>query len=55
MIEVVYRYGVNQILEVDVIDVESQVSRRARIDIRGGLNEEAMNRAMQNLARAQIN
>ncbi len=55
VIEVVYRYGVNQILEVDVIDVESQVSRRARIDIRGGLNEEAMNRAMQNLARAQIN
>lgn len=55
VIEVVYRYGVNQILEVDVIDVESQVSRRARIDIRGGLSEEAMNRAMHNLARAQVN
>lgn len=36
-IDVVYRYNVNQILEVDVVDVETQNSRSARLHLLGEL------------------
>jgi len=36
-IDVIYRYNVNQILEVDVVDVETQVIRSARLHLLGEL------------------
>ena len=36
-IDVTYRYNVNQILEVDVMDVETRRLRRARMNLRGAL------------------
>jgi molecular chaperone DnaK len=36
-IDVIYRYNVNQILEVDVVDVETQVVRSARLHLLGEL------------------
>jgi molecular chaperone DnaK (HSP70) len=53
-IDVIYRYNVNQILEVDVIDVETKVTRRARMDLKGGLTKEGLREAMENVARAQV-
>jgi len=55
IIEVTYRYGLNQILEIDVIDRETRATRRARMDLRGGLTDEAMARARENVGRAQVN
>ncbi len=55
IIDVVYRYGINQILEIDVIDVETRATRRARMDLTGGLGSEGLARAQQNVARAQVN
>ncbi|MCK6505988.1 Hsp70 family protein [Myxococcota bacterium] len=54
VIEVTYRYGVNQILEVDVRDVETGATRRARMDLRGGLSGDTLDRARANVARAQV-
>jgi hypothetical protein len=34
---VVYRYNMNQILEVDVVDVETQTTRSARLHLLGEL------------------
>jgi hypothetical protein len=42
---------VNQILEVDVIDVETKVTRRARMDLKGGLTKDGLREAMENIAR----
>jgi molecular chaperone DnaK len=53
-IDVVYRYNVNQILEVDVVDVETRAIRKARIDLKGGLVGERMDEARRNIARASI-
>ncbi len=53
-IEVVYRYTVNQILEVDVTDVESRHTRRARINLRGSIDERQKKEARERIARASI-
>ena len=53
-IDVIYRYNVNQILEVDVIDVETKVTRRARMDLKGGLTKDGLRKATENVARAKI-
>ncbi len=53
-IDVIYRYNVNQILEVDVIDVETKVTRRARMDLKGGLTKEGLREAIDNVARAHV-
>ncbi|MES2641803.1 MAG: Hsp70 family protein [Myxococcota bacterium] len=53
-IEVVYRYTLNQILEVDVTDVETRQTRRATIRLRGGLSGEAMDAARKRMASANI-
>lgn len=44
-IDVIYAYGVNQILSVKVIDVETGRSRSARIKFQGGLTREQLERA----------
>ncbi len=53
-IEVVYRYTADQILEVDILDVQTGASRRARIDLSGGLDERRMIRAQEVVQRAQM-
>ncbi len=53
-IDVVYRYTVNQILEVDVTDVESGVTRRASIVLKGGLSPASFERAQRRVAAAQL-
>lgn len=53
-IEVVYRYTVNQILEVDVTDVETRQMRRARINLRGSINEDQKAHARERIRRASI-
>jgi molecular chaperone DnaK len=53
-IEVVYRYTLDQILEVDVTDVETRQTHRARIHLRGGLGDEAMAAAKKRIAAAAI-
>jgi molecular chaperone DnaK len=52
-IEVVYRYTVNQMLEVDVTDLETRLSRRAEINLRGGLGAE-LAAARERLASANV-
>lgn len=53
-IEVVYRYTVNQILEVDVTDVETRVSRRARIVLKGALSPDGFEAARKRVAAANV-
>ena len=53
-IEVVYRYTVNQILEVDVTDVETRAVRRARMDLKGGLGRAGVLQARENLSKARV-
>ena len=53
-IEVVYRYGLNQILEIDVVDVETNETRGARIDLRGGMGRVAVEAAREKVARFQV-
>jgi molecular chaperone DnaK len=53
-IEVVYRYTVNQILEVDVTDVETRQMRRARINLRGSIDEVQKPQARERIRRASI-
>jgi len=48
-IEVVYRYTVNGILEVDVTDVASRTTRRANIHLRGGMDADALQAARERL------
>ncbi|MCB9743038.1 MAG: Hsp70 family protein [Alphaproteobacteria bacterium] len=54
-IDVVYRYTENNILEVDVIDVETRAVRRAKLNLRGSLDRRQLERARNAVARAQIN
>ena len=54
-IDVIYRYTENQILEVDVIDVETRAVRQARLNLQGSLDRKRMERARSQLARANIN
>lgn len=53
-IDVVYRYGVNQILEIDIVDVESRRVRRARMDLKGELDTGALQQAKKNVASFQV-
>jgi molecular chaperone DnaK len=53
-IEVVYRYTVNQLLEVDVTDVETRQTRRATIRLRGSLTGEGLDAARKRMATASI-
>ena len=53
-IDVVYRYGVNQILEIDIVDVESRRVRRARMDLRGELDSGTLDEAKKNVASFQV-
>jgi molecular chaperone DnaK (HSP70) len=53
-IEVVYRYTVNNILEVDVTDVETRQTRRATIQLRGGLSDAHLDEARKRMAVANI-
>ncbi len=53
-IEVVYRYTLNQILEVDVTDVETRQTRRATIVLRGSLDSEGLDAARKRMATASI-
>ncbi len=53
-IEVVYRYTVNQILEVDVTDVETRQTRRARINLRGSIDDAQKAQARERIRRASI-
>jgi molecular chaperone DnaK len=53
-IEVVYRYGLNQILEIDIVDVQTRRVRRARMDLKGALEEKALESARKNVARFQV-
>jgi molecular chaperone DnaK len=53
-IEVVYRYTVNQLLEVDVTDVETQQTRRATITLRGSLDAGQMQAAQQRIDAANV-
>jgi molecular chaperone DnaK len=53
-IEVVYRYGLNQILEIDIVDVQTRRVRRARMDLKGALEPKALESARKNVARFQV-
>jgi molecular chaperone DnaK len=53
-IEVVYRYTLNQILEVDVTDVETRQTRRATIRLRGSLSDAGLEAARKRMATASI-
>ncbi len=53
-IEVIYRYTVNQILEVDVLDVETKAVRKARMDLKGGLGASGVGEAREKLSKARV-
>lgn len=44
-IEIVYAYGANQVLKVDVVDVETGTRRRVDIAFRGGLSDDQIRSA----------
>jgi len=49
-IQVVYRYNINQMLEIDIVDVTTGSIRRARMDLRGGLGEQGVAEARKAVA-----
>ena len=51
-IDVVYGYGIDGILEVLVVDVQTRATHRARLDLRGGLKN--TEDARSNVARASV-
>ena len=53
-IEVIYRYGINQILEIDIVDVQTQRVRRARMDLKGTMDSERLKSAQEAVARFQV-
>jgi molecular chaperone DnaK len=53
-IEVVYRYGINQILEIDIIEVDTGKTRRARMDLRGGLGQAGVAEAQAKVAAFKV-
>jgi len=53
-IEVVYRYDLNQILEIDIIDLDDGRVRRARVDLRGGLGSAGVEAARRKVASFQV-
>ena len=53
-IDVIYRYNTDQILEVDIIDVETHASRSATISIKGSLSSDRIADARASINRARI-
>ena len=53
-IEVIYRYGLNQILEIDVIDVQTRRIRRAKVDLKGAMDAHKIEKARRTLATFQV-
>jgi molecular chaperone DnaK len=53
-IDVVYRYTADQILEVDIVDVETRASRSATMSLRGGLGPERVAQARVQMSRANV-
>jgi molecular chaperone DnaK len=53
-IEVVYRYTADQILQVDILDIQTGASRRARIDLAGALTDSELLAARGMVERARI-
>jgi molecular chaperone DnaK len=53
-IDVIYRYNTDQILEVDIIDVETSASRSATISIKGSLSRDRIATARASIDRARI-
>ncbi len=53
-IDVIYRYNTDQILEVDIIDVETHAQRSATISIKGSLSRDRIERARAHIYRARI-
>jgi molecular chaperone DnaK len=54
-IEVIYRYGLNQILEIDILDPDRKDHvRRARIDLRGGMSQPHLDAARKRMAAFQV-
>jgi molecular chaperone DnaK len=53
-IEVIYRYGQNQILEIDVIDVDTRRVRRAQVDLKGGMDPHTIEKARRTVASFQV-
>jgi hypothetical protein len=51
---VIYSYGVDQILSVKVVDVESGVSRRVDIRFQGGLTATQVQAALQRNRRISV-
>ena len=53
-IEVIYRYTTDQILEVDIVDLQTGASRRASINLSGALGEDRLTRAREFVSRAAL-
>jgi len=53
-LEVLYRYNVNQILEVYILDVETNTRHHAQINLRGGMGKKKLSRVSRELAQARI-
>ena len=53
-IEVIYRYGVNQILEIYVIDLQTRNVRRAKVDLKGGMDAHTIEKARRTVASFQV-
>lgn len=53
-IEVIYRYTVNQMLEIDVTDLETRTSRRATIQLRGSLSGAELGAAQKRISSATV-
>ena len=53
-LDVVYRYDINQILTVDVVDVESQTTRGATVDLRGTIPTERKQEAIHQVRQAVL-
>jgi molecular chaperone DnaK len=53
-LEVLYRYNVNQMLEVYIIDVESGTEQKAKINLRGSLNKGRLLKARQEIASTNV-
>ncbi|MCB9678413.1 MAG: Hsp70 family protein [Alphaproteobacteria bacterium] len=53
-IEVIYSYGVNQILKVQVVDVETGITRTVDIRFQGGLTQQQVAEARQRNSRMDV-
>jgi hypothetical protein len=53
-IEVRYRYTVNQLLEVDVTDVETRTTRRAVMNLRGGMADDELAASTRRIQQSSV-